>query len=228
MLYECSCGAVSDEWLLYCPRCYRARSFRKQVRVPNMEITNPIEIIAGRDLLGMAMRSSQLPGTWADLQLGPIQRPVYLVVWGAPGSGKTSLGLSLTDSWPGESIFMAAETGIGGSLRGLFARYEIQNCDVCAPTSWADILAVLDRNRYELVCIDSLQFLKIDPTVLRAACIDRGVSVIAISQTNSEGEVRGGMSALHACDISIHLPEYGRYSVKKNRYNELHEGRWLK
>jgi predicted ATP-dependent serine protease len=155
--------------------------------------------------------------------------PSLVNLYGAPGSGKSTLATKLADVWPGRSIYLSLEEGLGSTLAQRAARLEIRRVDFAYPSTWQELVEQV--RPYSLVVVDSLQMLKASaaPGTIRAELVDRAAKcVLVTSQVNAQGDVAGGKSMGHFADVVVRLPAYGQLVVEKNRYGPVKgEASWL-
>jgi len=222
-VFVCVCGAESPDRLIVCPRCNRYHSFRKKVYVPNRTVTSDLMVVSGKEVISRARSAKSFGGLWTKMFPG-IQEPFMVVLWGSPGVGKSTVGLMLAHDWDGPSMYYACETGVGPSISGLMVTHEVYNMDMSCPVCWDQMRE--SAAGYSLVVIDSFQSLRLDPNTVRSEFPGRGINTVIISQTSQDGSVRGGMAVLHDADVNVSLPEYGKFSVQKNRYGDLVSGEW--
>lgn len=222
MNWVCSCGAKAEERLQICPRCGRWSEYKPVVTVPNRGVSNSTRVVSGADLMADGMSSTKLKGIWSTLFPDGVSLPFMITVWGRPGVGKTQLGLKSANDWNGSPMFLALETGLGASIKSLMAYLETWDFDLSSPVDWESIQEVAVG--YDYIVLDSLQSFSMSPAALRAEFVNNGISLMVLSQTNTSGDVRGGMASLHEADVSIELPELGRFNIVKNRFGELFEG----
>ena len=179
--------------------------------------------LTGAELAGRASRQVRPGGPWDVMLRDGIQVPCMVVVYGPPGSGKTTVALQMADAWAGRSIVFPFEQGLGPALAQMVRRLEVLHPEFVSADTWPDVLEAMDGA--DLVVVDSLQRSATDPGDWRVATVDVGRTLILVSEVNASGEVRGGLAASHVADIAVELPEYGAFIVRKNRFGECREGR---
>jgi len=173
--------------------------------------------VAAADLADRARKPLQLGGVWQSLFPEGLLLPVFILLWGMPGTGKSSLALKLSEDWPGRSVFLSFEMGIGNPLGVYLASINIRSTDCCQPTTWNQVLGLL--RDYHLVAVDTIQASGTDSGAWRGAVVERmNRNLILTSQVNAQGEVRGGMAAGHDADVSVQQIEYGKAIVRKDRF----------
>lgn len=220
--FKCTCGAVADsERPVYCPACGRVGTFQREVNVPSVPHVFESPVLSASDLRAQARRMQGLPGSWREIS-DRWAFPFLMCVYGLPGTGKTTRALKLADDWPGRSIFLSLEQGLGANLAGYVERLEITKTSFYYPQNWDELLAVV--RGFDLVVVDSVQMLDAQPGSVRSELVDRArKNVIVTSQTNADGDVRGGMAVSHLADYVVQCHGLDSFEVTKNRTGTLQE-----
>jgi len=215
--FSCDCGAKADEHLPLCPRCGRVGSYMCVVTAPSpMPHAYPAEVLSAGQLRARAQMARALPPPWGELSPS-WQVPFLLLLWGCPGTGKTTQALRLADSWPGRALFVAVEGGLGVVLSQMAARLELTRPHFVYPSTWDELVSAAAD--YDLIIVDSLQTIAATAESLRSELVDRAAkSLVLTSQVNAQGEVRGGMAASHLADVSAECVRFGEIVVHKNRF----------
>lgn len=223
MRWECECGSSAEGRVAWCPTCGRFGSYYPQVNRPVRPRQQGVVRMTAARLASRAQSNVRPTGLWSVLFPEGVQAPCMIVLYGLPGSGKTTLALQLADAWPDASIVFPFEQGMGPALSQLVRRLEVTHPEFVSVDTWSDVIdAMADA---DLVVVDSLQRSSTDPGDWRAATVDMGKTLVLVSEVNASGEVRGGLAASHLADVSIELPEYGGFQVRKNRFGQCKEGK---
>lgn len=225
MRFQCFCGSRADAPLEFCPTCGQMHSYYPIVDRPQIATLLSSPVLSGAALVQAAGNRVHLPGHWRAVFPEGVFLPCFILLWGTPGSGKTTLALNLAQAYTGRVIVLPFETGLSQALAQLARRIECVAPDFCVPSEWDEIVTLIAS--YDLIVVDSLQRAGVDVEFWRAATVHQGKTLLATSEVNASGDVRGGLAASHLADVSIELPEYGRFIVRKNRAGGLYEGMWL-
>lgn len=225
MDWVCSCGSVAGEHVAYCPTCGRIGSFFPLVRRPGSVTRQGVVRLSGADLAARASRSVRPGGIWDRMFVEGIQIPAFILVFGAPGSGKTTAALELADEWKGRALVLPYEQGLGPALAQLVRRIEATRPEFALTSTWDETVELI--REFDLVVVDSLQRSGVDPDDWRAAVVEEGgKTLLMTSEVNAEGEVRGGLAASHLADVSVEMTEFGLFEIRKNRFGKCGPGTW--
>jgi len=221
-----NCGTQSDERLSWCPVCWNEGSFLPAISRPGFHkvVHESAQIFSAKDLMADGKQRIKAGGAWDIIFEEGIGRPYFIVLYGQPGAGKTVLSLLLANQWPHKTLFVSLEEGLQFTIREKIAWLSIDNVDFCVPSGEADFFDKIQG--YDLVVVDSAQKINIDASPLRDMVNDDNRNLILICQITSEGKARGGPHVIHEGDVELHLPSFGRYELKKNRFGHTREGVW--
>tara|TARA_R110002072_G_scaffold288828_2_gene455131 strand:+ start:12732 stop:14486 length:1755 start_codon:yes stop_codon:yes gene_type:complete len=196
---------------------------------PTPEITyTPIikkgssKIISANELLAMEFESLPLEGNWLDF-LGKPSNDFHVVVFGLPGSGKSTFSVQLlsylSESF-GKALYVSGEEGFSMTFKSKFKSVFTDNIDVADLRNYEDMCKEINPEEYRFLVIDSLDTMKIDPVQLRAIKKRyKGAGIITISQSTKDGKQRGSNEIAHDGDITIRV-EKGIATTIKNRFKE--------
>lgn len=225
MRWICKCGSVAEERLDFCPVCGQTGFYSPVVQRPGRQIRSTSPAITGAQLMGRRTKRPQWPGAWRTLFPQGLQWPSLVLLWGKPGAGKSTLSLELATAFGGGNVIVLSyEQGLGPQYADLVRRIEVPEAMFAVPDSWTDVENFI--RGYQLVVVDSLQASRVDAASWREVTVDQGAGLVLTSEVNLKGDVRGGLAAVHVCDVAIELPEYGKFAVRKNRAGPLHQGAW--
>ncbi len=172
-----------------------------------------------------------LPDVWGEL-LGEPAPDAQILVWGEPGSGKSTWALGLTSVWArhvGPALYVAAEEGVSKSLadraRRLGATSPRLSFAVYDPAVGLDgTMEDVRRSGASMVVLDSLTW--VDPYShafgeFAQALRDAGVFLVFVAHAVKGGKrSRGRADVAHAVDAVVHVAG-GTASTTKNRFAPL-------
>ena len=215
-------------WIGFCPTCQRSGQFRPLTR--RVHLSKPSSpIVKGVELVKRSSRNWIWPDPVKTLLPNGVGLPCMIVVYGPPGSFKTSFAIQAASAWcaeKGESAIMFPfEMGLGVQLQDMVHRFEATKMHFRMVDTWPDVLSTIEP--YRLVVVDSLQKSGVSADEWRSVTTDHDKTLILVSQVNSAGDVKGGMSASHEADVAIELLPGGKFIVRKNRSGMCSEGRWV-
>ena len=175
-------------------------------------------IISSRDLKEMQFVPLKVTGIWADL-LGRPCEPLYMMLFGMPGSGKSSMAILfakyLVKELLKKVLYIANEEGFNHTLKDKFERIN----------AWDDNLHIATEipaniMDYDFIFFDSVNNLKLsveDVAELIIKSKKKGVSLILIYQATKQGLYRGMSENEHLVDCSFKI-DGGKTATQKNRF----------
>jgi len=204
----------------------------------------PINLLANNmnSIIGNILSKILLSDDHAKF-LGEPTTPARILVWGKPGSGKSTYSLMLANQFTssGRVLFVSGEERSDGkTFQNKLTRTIQQNnktkIDVISrlPTSaeWKTIL--YDANgqlNYKFIIYDSIQILKMDPFYIKNIATKLGgtdftnrINHVYISYADKEGTRYSGQAAWgHEVDIEIKC-ELGKAIIVKDRFATVDAG----
>jgi predicted ATP-dependent serine protease len=170
-------------------------------------------------LVRMRMNELRLDAA-PDLRIG---EGALVVLWGAPGAGKSTLALRWLDSVQGPVVLYAAEEGLSVTLGERMQRLGVTRptLHVVGHCAVDELAGVVSSVRARALLIDSLTVTPLTPHDVRTLSVNLGLPVtFVVAQVNKAGELRGTNELLHEADVGV-VVENQRWSVVKSRYQEV-------
>jgi DNA repair protein RadA/Sms len=250
-----SCGATHSKWSGRCEACGAWNSIIEEV---------PLSAGPGKKSLG-GTRGKTLELTDLSTKDNPPKRTVSgvseldrvlggglvdasaILLGGDPGIGKSTLLLQAAARFArnGMSVVYVSGEEAAQQIRMRAARLGLESSPVklAAETNLRDILTTLDKERPELVIIDSIQTMWADHvdsapgsvSQVRAACHElvsfakkRGCSVIIVGHVTKEGAIAGPRVVEHMVDTVLYFEgerghQFRILRAVKNRFGPADE-----
>jgi DNA repair protein RadA/Sms len=250
-----SCGATHSKWSGQCEACGAWNSIIEEV---------PLSAGPGKKSLG-GTRGKTLELTDLSTKDNPPKRTVSgvseldrvlggglvdasaILLGGDPGIGKSTLLLQAAARFArnGMSVVYVSGEEAAQQIRMRAARLGLESSPVklAAETNLRDILTTLDKERPELVIIDSIQTMWADHvdsapgsvSQVRAACHElvsfakkRGCSVIIVGHVTKEGAIAGPRVVEHMVDTVLYFEgerghQFRILRAVKNRFGPADE-----
>lgn len=155
---------------------------------------------------------------------GEVTNEKAIMIWGAPGSRKSTLCLMLMDKIAktlpslNHEIF-SREEGFKGTFREKTTRLGIggPNLFVSEPKSFSDIMRRVQTKRLETVCVDSASSMKLSVAEMKeiASAVPTSIFIYHATKANS---YKGGTDHEHEWDIVVNV-ENGIARTNKNRFH---------
>lgn len=145
------------------------------------------------------------------------------LIVGRPSAGKSTMGMSWLDSYPGPTVFYSVEEGLGSTVVSKLQRLAISRKDFHIQSAChVDALCDLIKKTKAGAClIDSVTTTTMTPQDLRAILNNTPLKVLmGTVQVTKDGSAAGPNSLLHEADIVIEAIE-GCFRLQKSRHQDL-------
>ncbi len=217
------CGAGYARHTRFCSSCWAQGLVVLLPRRNPAEMDYTPAVATARELSRMAWGSVR-QNAYPKLKLGA---KCLLLVFGGPGSGKSTYSIRLADSIPGTALLVSGEEGHSPTVSARLLRCNVKRDDfLVIERATVDFVvnATISRKAVSLI-IDSIAESVWRPDELRhvlslAPTLDL---LIAIMQVNKAGEAAGRTAYPHEADAIVHV-ENMQWSLIKSRYQDLNVG----
>jgi predicted ATP-dependent serine protease len=154
-----------------------------------------------------------------------------MVIWGPPGSGKSSLCSVLAEELGREDykvLYVSAEENQHNVIQR-FMRLELKSPWVTFSFARDSVQLLQDLDNAEggcdfsLLIIDSLSVMNLDLGRLSLWVDKRDLSIITLSHATKDGKPQGSSRLLHDVDVVVQVDKL-QWTVTKNRYGALTTG----
>lgn len=156
--------------------------------------------------------------SYPELKIGPTS---VVAIWGAPGSGKSTMLCKFLDGTE-SPLLLSMEEGLSDSLVARLKRLEIHSdaFRVAIADTINEVAELVDRHQPSALGIDSLSVttLKIGDVMRLSNSV--GVPVIFVLHSTKGGEAAGASGILHAVDVVIEVSAL-KWRVCKSRFTGL-------
>lgn len=223
-MYQClQCGSRFAVYTPACSWCWAAHSLTLVPERARAAVDSEVELTTARDLARTQWQDAGLPA-YPGLEL---RRGALVVVLGAAGSGKSTFAARGLDSLQAPSLLVSVEEPAGPSLAARLARVGAKDDHllVCSRASVDQIAAIVRQRKVVALGVDSVQRAMFEARDLRHLLqVLPSLSIlIAVSQVNRDGDVRGGEELAHEADVVIEIADF-RWTVRKSRYQPAASG----
>ncbi|HHU92244.1 MAG TPA: DNA repair protein RadA [Halanaerobiaceae bacterium] len=250
--YVCEeCGYSSRKWMGRCPQCQAWNSFQEELirndrGNNNITINNeplPISRVESGEEIRYKTGIQELDRVLG----GGIVSGSLILLGGAPGIGKSTLVLqvaSLFSKKYNKVLYVSGEESAAQiKIRAGRINALNDNLFVLAETYFDQILAHINKEKYSLVIIDSIQTIS-DPDLnsspgsvsqikeitnsLMKVAKSKGVPIILVGHVTKEGELAGPRVLEHLVDAVLQFEGDRSYSYRilraiKNRFGSTNE-----
>jgi predicted ATP-dependent serine protease len=217
-MYRCLvCGSRFPHHVPICSYCWASHSLALQPERARAAIDHEVELVSARELARTRWADAGIPA-YSGLEL---RRGALVVVFGAAGSGKSTFAARALDSLGAPSLLVSVEEPAGPSLADRLARVGAKDdrLMVCSRATTDQIAAIVRQRKVVALGVDSVQRAMYEARELRhlLTVLPSLALVLAVSQVNRDGDVRGGEELAHEADVVIELDAL-RWTVRKSRY----------
>jgi DNA repair protein RadA/Sms len=252
-IYICqNCGAESLKWVGKCASCNQWNTFVEEIVPTGKEVISPLTVSGDtRPVMLEEISSTHLDRIHTGMNefnrvLGGGLVPGSLVlIGGEPGIGKSTLVLQLALAMKGKKIIYASgeESLQQIKLRAMRLKLTSRECLFICETSLEMLLAVIDREKPDILIVDSIQTVSTDTIESSAGSVTQvrectsailkyakknQLAVILIGHINKEGNLAGPKVLEHIVDTVIQFEGDSHHQFRilrsvKNRFGSTSE-----
>ena len=211
------CASRYPTWVAWCSTCQSSYSMVVEPDRPIAHALGGVSIRSAKDVVAGAW--SLVRAEPYDLPLGD---PCFLLVYGEPGSGKSTFAYRLAGGLAsrGRVGILAAEEAPGPAMahRLRHARLDRVGADILRGGGVDDLVDWASSRHGRTLVIDSVTATYLGAPDCRHLLEVAGLStVIAVAQVLKDGRQAGPMALAHEADAIIHIAG-GSWTVEKSRY----------
>jgi predicted ATP-dependent serine protease len=211
------CGAVFVVHVASCSSCFESGTLLRIGQRQLAAVDAVPEVTTARELAKAAW-TLVTSAAYPSLRLG---RGALVVVFGPPGSGKSTFATRLLDGFEGAVALQSVEESVGPSLHDRLERCAVRREDflIIGRASVDQLVECVRTRRVSAVVVDSVQLAAFTAEELRHLLVvlpDLRV-LIAVSQVNKQGRIEGRERLLHEADVAVSCDAM-TWRVEKSRY----------
>ncbi len=247
-MYVCkNCGYRSAKWLGRCPSCGQWDTFVLESEEGNKatpsRIPRPVRMVDIQPS-GSAIRFKSGIEEWDRVLGGGVVSGSLVILGGDPGIGKSTLALQVSAGTNKHVLYVAAEEApsqVAERARRLGLKAD--KLDIVSEHSVDAIANLLERERYDLVVVDSIQMMKVEGNpsypgsvsqvrdatlVFQEVARRRNTAFLIIGHVTKSGEIAGPRTMEHMVDVVLYLEGDRKTDLRilrayKNRYGSTDE-----
>lgn len=219
MRYSCFyCGSIYSERVDFCTVCFSDKTVlhlpekdskktyfdrkerRGAVAIAELRKSSISKLVNGFEAFG------RLPSIWK------------MMVYGKPGSGKSTFSLKFASAYGRRVLFVAVEEGLSESLKEKIFSWElVGDVFISDAQSRREMNMDIEEVRPSLLVIDSI-------SASQDNLIDSSIEVAQIWVCHSlkSGDYKGESSLGHVVDLIVRVEE-GKAKIEKNRFGKIGE-----
>jgi DNA repair protein RadA/Sms len=248
--YVCSeCGRIENKWLGRCPDCGSWNSFiqeevkkgkSKLVRDANKQQIHTLSEVK----IEPSFRYNSGISEFDRVLGGSLTKGATALLGGEPGIGKSTLMLQVLGSIKNKKLLYVSGEESAAQVRNRAERLEIdlKSINIFSDTNLELLAEILEKEKFDIVVIDSLQTLYSDNIPSAAASVNQmkigamelvsiakrvGFTLFFIGHITKEGQIAGPKVIEHIVDTVLYF-EQSSSGVRivravKNRYGSVDE-----
>lgn len=216
------CSTQYDTRPAWCWTCLSQGLFVEQGRRRAAAVDGEAQVATARELAAGAWDLVSIPA-YDQLRL---LRGALVLVYGAPGAGKSTMALRAGASMRGPQVYLAAEERLGPTLGERLQRLGVRSTDmhVVGRASVDQLVDLCRRVHARVLLIDSVSVGQWIPSDLRHLVQRLGLdALLAVQQATKDGTASGPNTWAHEADVVVHVDD-GRWRTTKTRFQEPQEG----
>lgn len=223
-MFRClACGTSFPTYAPVCSWCWAGHSLVLAPERPRAAFDGEPELLTARELAKTTYQSFDVPA-YPGLVL---KRGALVVLVGKRGSGKSTMAARMLDSIPAQTLLVSVEEPAGPSVAARLARIGAHDDRmlVCSRATVDQLVGIVRKHKVAAIGVDSAQRALFEARDLRhlLVALPTVATVVAVSQVNRDGDVRGGEELAHECDVLIEVEDL-HWKISKSRYQPEGEG----
>lgn len=211
-MFACyECGSKYAEKQDFCTSCLE---FKTIIPVPEEGKVffqrRERRLISSKELANLPLHGRSIKGFEC---FGRLPDSWLILLWGLPGTGKTTLSLRFAAATKERVLYCSIEQGQGESIIKTLIDWEIRQDDlvISDARNTREVRQDLIEYNPDILILDSI-------TALGATLLHK--KTVWIAQATKSGEYRGSMEFAHDADIVCCLKDKGEVEIVKNRFGD--------
>ena len=157
-------------------------------------------VVSAAEIDTMSFETVKLPKKYNQL-LGNVSKGASIMVYGKPGSGKSSFAIDLAKEFAAQGdkvLIVSKEEGVNQTMQEKLRRYNATSPNIFVADDQLD-----DYSGYDLVIFDSVQSLQLEPSDIENNISAIDAMKVYIFQVTKEGMFRGANEFMHLVDCVV-------------------------
>ena len=223
MAYICRrCERLYPSLVGFCWACEADNTIVPVSRRRRAAIDHEPEVATARQLAASSWTLVEVPAC-PGLRL---LKGAFVLLYGPPGAGKSTLGLQMLGSLSGPVVAVMAEERLGPAVGERIARINSlrlrEDVIVLGRCTVDDMVSQVRSSGATSMLVDSVSATTLTPEDVEHFIQRLGLrALIGVMQVTKDGKMSGVNAWRHAADAVLHVQPGGRWELVKTRFQDL-------